>query len=147
MESILLPNCIQPEWTMAAADLPPLASSPLLSPNDISPHRSVGSCRQGGAPRPPSPQIPRRTQKKNKKAKRERKHNTERRRKHRPRHIPPWRRPSPGLSLTNSLVGGPGPPSSPSTSTLSSPEPSSPPSSPASPRGGMVTICPTSPSE
>ena len=34
---------------------PPLLSSPILSPNDISPHRSAGSCRQGGAPRPPSP--------------------------------------------------------------------------------------------
>ena len=34
---------------------PALFSSPILSPNDISPHRGAGSCRQGGAPRSPSP--------------------------------------------------------------------------------------------
>ena len=50
---------------------PPLFSSQILSPNDISPHRSAGSCRQGGAPRYPSPHTPPR-RKRNIKAKRQR---------------------------------------------------------------------------
>ena len=52
---------------------PPLLSSPILSPNDIYRHRGAGSCRQGGAPRSPSPQIPprRKKEQKGKEAKRE----------------------------------------------------------------------------
>ena len=113
---------------------PPLLYSPILSPNDISPHRSAGSCRQGGAPRSPSPQIPPRRKKETRRQRGKRRKKREKKGKE--RKTPPNARKA--LPTSHPVVetaqprplpfkqsgGGPCPPSSPSTSSLSTPEPS-----------------------